>query len=64
MCCGYDMNEVFLSSLICGKKNYLNEKVTRINILLNLICKEKGSVFKDKRNINIHGLWEDGLHLK
>ena len=39
---GYAENEIFVSSLICRKNNYLNEKVTRINFLLNLVCKEKG----------------------
>ena len=58
---GYTENEIFLSSLICRKNNYLNEKVTIINFLLNLTCKEK--VFIDNRNINIDDLREDGLHL-
>ena len=62
MCCGYGMNKIFVSSLIC-RKNYLNEKVTRMNFLLNLTYKGKGFVFIDYRNINIDDLWEDGLHL-
>ena len=60
---GYAENEIFVSSLICRKNNYLNEKVTRINFLLNLTCKEKAFVFIDNRNINIDDLREDGLHL-
>ena len=63
MCHGYGMNKIFVSSLICRKNNYSNKKVTTINILLNLICKEKGFVFIDNRNINIGDLWEDGSHL-
>ena len=63
VCRGFGMNEIFVSSLICRKNNYLNEKVARINFLLNLICTEKGFVFIDNRNINIDDLWEDGLHL-
>ena len=63
MCHGYRVNEIFVSSLICRKNNYLNEKVTRINVLLNLICKDKDFVFMDIRSINIDDLWEDGLHL-
>ena len=31
MCRGYGRNEIFVSSLICRKNNYLNEKITRIN---------------------------------
>ena len=42
MCRGYGVIEIFVSSLICRKNNYLNEKVARINFLLNLFCKEKG----------------------
>ena len=38
---GYAGNEIFVSSLIYRKNNYLNEKVTRVNLLLNLICEEK-----------------------
>ena len=60
---GYCVNKIFMSSLICRKSNYLNEKVTRINFLLNLTSKEKGFVFIDNRNINIDDFWEDGLHL-
>ena len=60
---GYCVNEIFVSSLICRKSNYLNEKVTRINFLLNLTCKEKGFVFIDNLNINIDDFREDDLHL-
>ena len=63
MCRGYAVNEIFVSSLICRKSNYLNEKVTRTNFLLNLICEENRFVFIDNRNININNLWKDGLHL-
>ena len=49
MCRGYGVNKIFVSTLICRKNNYLNENVTRINFSLNLICKEKGFVFKDIR---------------
>ena len=62
MCREYGENEIFVSYLICRKNSYLNEKVLRINFLLNLICREKGFVFIDNRNINIDDLWEDGLH--
>ena len=48
---------------ICRKNNYLNEKVTRINFLLNLTCKEKGFLLIDNRSINIDDLWEDDFHL-
>ena len=61
MCHGYGVNKIFMLS---RKNNYLNEKVTRINLLLNLICKEKGFVFINNRNIDMDDLWEDGLHLK
>ena len=63
MCCGYGVNEILVSFLIFRKNSYLNEKVTRTNFLLNIICKEKGFVFIDNRKINIDDLWEDGLHL-
>ena len=62
MCREYGENEIFVSYLICRKNSYLNEKVPRINFLLNLIYKEKGFVFIDNRYINIDDLWEDGLH--
>ena len=63
ICRGYGVNEIFASSLICRENNYLNVKVTGINFLLNLICKEKGFVFIDNRNLNIDDFWEGGLHL-
>lgn len=63
MCREYGVNEVFVSSLICRTNKYLNEKVTRINFLLNCICREKGFIFIDNKNIEFDDLYEDGLHL-
>ena len=57
------MNEIFVSSLICRKNNYLNEKVTRIIFLLKIVCKEKGFVVIYNRNITTDDLWEHGLYL-
>ena len=54
--------DVFTKTNVCWEAT-LNEKVTRINCLLNLIFIEKGFIFIDNRNINIDDLWEDGLHL-
>ena len=48
---------------VIARADYLNKKVTKINFLLNLICKEKDFVFIDNRNINIDDLWENGLYL-
>ena len=63
MCCWYGVSKIFVLCLIYTKNNYLNKKVTRIDFLPNLICKEKGFVFIGNRNINIDNLWKDGLHL-
>ena len=41
MCRGYDVNKIFVSSLIYRKNNYLNKKVTRINFYAVLFVKKK-----------------------
>ena len=41
LCRSYGVNEVFVSALIYRTNRYLNEKVARINFLLNIICREK-----------------------
>ena len=63
LCSGYGVNETFVLSLICRKNNYLNKNVTRINILLNLICKEKVLFLQIIEILILDDLWEDGLHL-
>ena len=59
----YGVNDVFVSALICRANTYLNDKVTRVNFLLNIICKEKGFIFIENKNIELGDLWKDGLHL-
>ena len=53
LCRSYGVNEIFVSSLICRTNKYLNEKVMRINFLLNCICKEKGFIFIENKNIEL-----------
>ena len=42
LCRFYDVNDIFISSLICRRSKFLDEKVKRINFLLKLICEENG----------------------
>ena len=48
---------------ICRRGKLLNNKVKRINFLLRLICEENGYFFIDNSNVDIRGLWNDGIHL-
>ena len=59
----YGVNKVFVISPICRKNNYLNGKATKIIFFLRLVCKEKGLVFLDNWNIDLHNLWKDDMHL-
>lgn len=40
LCCSHGVNQVLNSSLICGKKLHLNNKVKQISFLLKLICQK------------------------
>ena len=40
LCRGYGVNDIFISAMICRRGKFLNEKVKRINFLLELICEE------------------------
>ena len=63
LCRSYGVNEVFISSIICRNNKALNEKVGRINFLLQLICQEHNFVYIDNSNITVDDLWKDGIHL-
>ena len=42
LCRFYDVNDIFISSLICRRSKFLDKKVKRINFLLKFICEENG----------------------
>ena len=50
------------------KKKNLNGKVTKINFLLNFICKHKcknkGFLLIDNKNIELNDVWESNLQEK
>ena len=51
------------SAMICRRREFLKEKVKRVNFLLKLICEENGYFFTDNSNIEVRDLWKDGIHL-
>ena len=63
LCRDYGVDGIFISVMICKRGKFLNEKVRRTNFLLKLICEEHGYFFIDNSNIEIRGLWKNGLHL-
>ena len=63
LCRGYGVNDIFISAMICRRGKFLNEKVKRINFLLELICEENGYFFIEDTNIETRDLWKDGIHL-
>ena len=62
LCCGYCVNDIFISAMICRRSKVLGEKVKHINLLLKLISEENGYFFIDNSNTEIRDLWKDGIH--
>ena len=58
-----NVNDVFISSLICRAQKRLNDKVIAVNNILKRVCKLNGLGFIDNSNICAENLFEDGLHL-
>ena len=58
-----NVNDVFISSLICRAQKRLNDKVIAVNNILKHVCKLNGLGFIDNSNICAENLFEDGLHL-
>ena len=56
LCRGYGVNDIFISVMICRRGKFLNEKVKRINVLLELICEENGYFFIEDTNIETRDL--------
>ena len=63
LCRSYGVNDILISTVICRRNKFLNEKVKRINFLLKFICEENEYFFIDNSNIEIRNLWKDGIHL-
>ena len=58
-----NVNDVFISSLICRAQKKLNDKVIAVNNILKRVCKLNGLGFIDNSNICAENLFEDGLHI-
>ena len=63
LCQSRGVNDIFISSLICGKNNFQNNKVNRINNLLRSACDSLGFHFIDNSSIARNHLAGDGIHL-
>ena len=58
-----NVNNVFISSLICRAQKRLKDKVIAVNNILKRVCKLNGLAFIDNSNICAENLFEDSLHL-
>ena len=58
-----NVNDVFISSLICRAQKRLNNKVMAVNNILKRVCKLNGLGFTDNSSICAENLFEDGSHL-
>ena len=58
-----NVNDVFISSLICRAQKRLNDKVIAVNNILKRVCKLNGLGFIDNMNICVENLFDNGLHL-
>ena len=58
-----NINNIFISSLVCRAQFTLTKKIKAINNILENICGENGLGFIDIKNICDDDLFEDGVHL-
>ena len=63
LCRDYGVKDVFTAAMICRRGKFLNWKVKRLNFSLKHIFEENGYFFIGNSNIEIRGLWKDGIHL-
>ena len=63
LCQSHGVNDIFISSLICRKNNFQNNKVNTINNLLRSACDSLGFHFTDNSSIARNHLAGDGIHL-
>ena len=63
LCQSRGVNDIFISSLICRKNNFQNNKVHTINNLLRSACDLLGFHFIDNSSIARNHLAGDGIHL-
>ena len=62
LCQSHGVNDIFMSSLICWKSNFQNNKVHTINNLLRSGCNSLGFHFIDNSSIARNHLTGDGIH--
>ena len=58
-----NVNDVFISSLMCRAQKSLNDKVMALKNILKRVCKSNGLGFIDNSNFCVENLFENGLHL-
>ena len=63
LCQSHSVNDIFISSLICRKNKFQNNKVHTINNLLRSACDLLGFHFIDNSSIARIHLAGDGIHL-
>ena len=59
-----NVDDVFISSIICKAQKRLNDKVIAVNNILKRVHKLNGLGFIDNSNICAENLFKHGLHLK
>ena len=52
----YGLNDIFISTLICSRGKFLNEKIKHVNFLLKLICEENWYIFIENKNTEIRDI--------
>ena len=52
----YGLNDIFISTMICSRGKFLNEKIKHVNFLLKLICEENWYIFIENKNTEIRDI--------
>ena len=62
-CMQSGVKRVIISGITKVAKSSDGQRVCRVNILLEEVCRSEGFLFLNNSAINIPHLWKDGLHL-
>ena len=62
-CKGFNVKEVFISSVLCRNEVILSSQINRTNELLNKLCKENDFNYISNSNITPSHLSKNGIHL-
>ena len=56
------VEEIFISSLLPQRNTLARRKAYETNVILSVLCEDKGFRFINNENFTVDDLWKDGIH--